>query len=207
MVPETAGRSGVSRAAGAGPRAGGDGAGPRAGGAGAGPRAGGDGAVRRSSLGLSAGLLVQYALGLWVNLYVTVPARDHGGGEFGAIGRALANGPAALAVHAGLGLLLLVGSVVLVVRAVADRRGFFLATSLVTLLAVLGAAGSGAAFVNAGGNGASLGMGLLTAVALLCQVLNLFRLSSPHPASGQSLARQPGGRRVAPPAPGQLSRR
>ena len=90
----------------------------------------------------------------------------------------------------------------LVVRAIADRRGFFMATALVTLLAVLGAAGSGAAFVNAGGNGASLGMGLLTAVALLCQVLNLFRLSSPHPASGRSLERQPGGRRVAPPAPG-----
>jgi len=143
-----------------------------------GPRAGGDEAVRRSSLGLSAALLVQYALGLWVSLYVTVPARDQGSGVFAAVGRALANGPAALAVHAGLGLLLLLGSIVLVVRAVVDRAGFFVVTSVVSLLAVLGAAGSGAAFVNNGQDGASLTMGLLTAVALLCQLINLFRLSA-----------------------------
>lgn len=148
-------------------------------------RAGGGGreAVRRSSLGLSAALLVQYALGLWVNLYVTVPARDQGGGMLTAVGRALANGPAALAVHAGLGLVLLLGSIVLVIRAVADRATFFVVTSAVSLLAVLGAAGTGAAFVNSGQDGASLGMGLLTAVALLCQVINLFRLSAPAAAS------------------------
>ena len=142
-------------------------------------RAGGDEAVRRSSLGLSAALLVQYALGLWVNLYVTVPGHDQGGGILAAAGRALASGPAALAVHAGLGLVLLLGSIVLVVRAAAARTGFFVVTSAVSLLAVLGAAGAGAAFVNTGQDGASLGMGLLTAVALLCQVINLFRLSAP----------------------------
>jgi hypothetical protein len=97
----------------------------------------------------------------------------------------MANGPAALAVHAALGLLLLLGSIVLVVRAVVDRAGFFAVTSVVSLLAVLGAAGSGAAFVNNGQDGASLTMGLLTAVALLCQVINLFRLSAPPPASDQ----------------------
>lgn len=148
-------------------------------------RAGGDEAVRRSSLGLSVALLIQYALGLSVNLYVTVPARDQGGGVLAAAGRAMANGPAALAVHAGLGLLLLLGSIVLVVRAVADRAGFFVVTSVVSLLAVLGAAGSGAAFVNNGQDGGSLTMGLLTAVALLCQLINLFRLSAPHHGSGQ----------------------
>jgi hypothetical protein len=146
-------------------------------------RAGGREAVRRSSLGLSAALLIQYALGLWVNMYVTVPARDQGGGLLAAAGRALANGPAALAVHAGLGLVLLLGSIVLVVRAVADRAAFFVVTSAVSLLAVLGAAGAGAAFVNSGQDGASLSMGLLTAVALLCQVINLFRLSAPAAAS------------------------
>ena len=57
---------------------------------------------------------------------------------------------------------------------------FFMVTTVVSLLAVLGAAGSGAAFVNNGQDGASLTMGLLTAVALLCQLINLFRLSAPH---------------------------
>ena len=152
---------------------------------GARPRAGGAEAARRSSFGVAVGLLIQYAVGLWVSVYVTVPARDQGGGVLAAVGRALANGPAALAVHAALGLLLLVGSIVLVVRAVVARDRFFIVTTAVSLLAVLGAAGSGAAFVNNGQDGASLTMGLLTAVALLCQLINLFRLSARRQASGE----------------------
>ena len=169
MVRETAGTSGIPVARG-----------PVAQRPGAGPRAGGAEAARRSSFGVAVGLLIQYAVGLWVSLYVTVPARDQGGGVLAAIGRALANGPAALAVHAGLGLLLLLGSIALVVRAVVAGDRFFIVTTAVSLLAVLGAAGSGAAFVNNGQDGASLAMGLLTAVALLCQLINLFRLSAPH---------------------------
>jgi hypothetical protein len=152
---------------------------------GAGLRAGGAEAARRSSFGVAVGLLIQYAVGLWVSVYVTVPARDRGGGILAAVGRALANGPAALALHAALGLLLLFGSIVLVVRAVAAGDRFFMVTTAVSLLAVLGAAGSGAAFVNNGQDGASLAMGLLTAVALLCQLINLFRLSAPHHAPDQ----------------------
>lgn len=140
----------------------------------AGTRFSPDEVIRRASLGTAVALLIQYGLGMWVNLYVTVPARDQGGGEFAAIGRALAHGPAGLAVHTGLGLLLLAGSIVPVIRAVTARRPALIVTSGLSLLAVLGAAASGAAFVNAGTNGASLGMALLTAVALLCQVLNLF---------------------------------
>ena len=134
---------------------------------------------------MAVALLIQYAVGLWVSVYVTVPARDQGGGILAAVGRALANGPAALGLHAALGLLLLLGSIVLVVRAVVARDRFFMVTTAVSLLAVLGAAGSGAAFVNNGQDGASLAMGLLTAVALLCQLINLLRLSAPHPALDQ----------------------
>ena len=152
---------------------------------GARPRAGGAEAARRSSFGVAVALLIQYAVGLWVSVYVTVPARDQGGGILAAVGRALANGPAALGLHAALGLLLLLGSIVLVVRAVVARDRFFMVTTTVSLLAVLGAAGSGAAFVNNGQDGASLAMGLLTAVALLCQLINLLRLSAPRHAPDQ----------------------
>ncbi len=150
----------------------------------AGTRVSPDEVIRRASLGTAVALLVQYGLGMWVNLYATIPARDQGGGEFAAIGRALSNGPAGLAIHTVLGLLLLVGSVVPVVRAVASRRPAFIVTSGLSLLAILGAGASGAAFVNAGSNGASLGMALLTAVALLCQVVNLFLLAGTRSARG-----------------------
>src|SRR3981081_1787305 len=91
--------------------------------------------MRRASVGTAVGLLIQYALGMAVNLYVTVPARDHGGGAAAAVGRAVSNGPGALAAHTVLGLLLLVGSVVLVVRAALTRRPVFIVTSSVNLVA------------------------------------------------------------------------
>src|SRR6516164_9357000 len=98
--------------------------------------------ARRTSLGMTMALLVQFALGMVVNLYVTVPARDQGGGTLTAIGRALSGGPA------GLGLLILLGTISLVVRSVLSRRRALIWLSAVTLLAVLGAASSGASFVN-----------------------------------------------------------
>jgi hypothetical protein len=132
--------------------------------------------MRRMTLGMMIALLVQYGLGMWVNLYITVPARDHGGGELTAIGRSFANGPAGLAIHAGLGLLLIVGAINLVVRSVQARHRPLIWLSAVSLLAILGAALNGAAFVNSGGAGASLGMAVLTGIALLCMTISLFVL-------------------------------
>ena len=139
--------------------------------------------LRQTSLGLSVALVVQYALGMWVNLYVTVPQRDEHAGVAAAVGRALSNSPVALAVHAGIGLILVVGSIALVVRAIQARSRVTIVTSLISLLAIAGAASSGAAFVNAGDDQASLGMALLTGVALLCLALNLYILGSPRRGS------------------------
>jgi hypothetical protein len=135
--------------------------------------------LRRMSLGMALALLVQYALGMVVNLYVTLPARDQGGGILTAVGRAFANGPAAVAIHAGLGLLLIVGSINLVVRSAQSRHRALIWLSSVSLLSILGAALNGAAFVNSGDNGPSLGMAMLTAVALACLVISLYVLGSP----------------------------
>jgi hypothetical protein len=138
--------------------------------------------LRAASFGTAVALLIQYGLGMWVNLYATVPARDHGGGVGAAIGRALANGPAGLAVHAGLGLLLVLGSISILVRAIMARSWVVIVTSSIALIALAGAAMSGASFVNASSNGASLSMALLTAVALLCLLVNLFVLK-PRPTT------------------------
>jgi hypothetical protein len=130
--------------------------------------------VRRTSLGMGIGAVVQYALGIWVNLYVTVPARDQGGGFLAAIGRALANGPVALGIHAGLGLLLVLGSISLVVRSVLSRNRALILLSSVFLLALLGAASSGASFVNTGHDSDSASMALLTGVALICALVSVY---------------------------------
>ena len=130
--------------------------------------------ARRTALGLGIAVVVQYALGIWVNLYVTVPARDQGGGFLTAIGRALANGPVALGIHAGLGLLLVLGSISLVVRSVLSRNRALIAASVVFLLALLGAASSGASFVDSGRDSASASMAMLTGVALICSLISLY---------------------------------
>jgi hypothetical protein len=130
--------------------------------------------ARRTVLGMGIGVIVQYALGAWVNLYVTVPADDQGGGFLAAIGRALANGPVALGVHAGLGLLLLLGSISVVVRSALSRNRALIVLSAVFLLAVLGAASYGAAFVDSGRDSASAAMAMLTGVALICSLISLY---------------------------------
>ena len=145
-------------------------------------RAGQLGVVRRISLGMVVALLVQYALGMVVNLYVTVPASDHGGGVLAAIGRAFANGPVALAIHAGLGLLIILGIINLVVRSVLSRRRPEDGEQGHRRQPNERAASSGAAFVNSGTNGASLGMAMLTGVALLCLTVMLFLTGAPGPA-------------------------
>src|SRR6516165_3255303 len=134
--------------------------------------------ARRTALGMGIAVVVQYALGIWVNLYVTVPARDQGGGFLTAIGRALANGPVALGIHAGLGLLLVLGSISLVIRSVLSRNRALIVLSVLFLLALLGAASSGASFVDSGRDSASASMAMLTGVALICSLLTLFVLGN-----------------------------
>ena len=142
--------------------------------------------VRRTALGMGIGVVVQYALGIWVSLYVTVPARDQGGGLAAAVGRALANGPVALGIHAGLGLLLVLGSVSLVVRSVLSRSRALIAASAVFFLALLGAASSGASFVDTGRDSASASMAMLTGVALICSLISLYEAGSPgRPGPGR----------------------
>jgi hypothetical protein len=150
--------------------------------------------ARRTTLGMGIGVVVQYALGIWVNLYVTVPARDQGGGFLAAIGRALANGPVALGLHAGLGLLLVVGSISLVVRSVLSRNRALIVLSAVFLLALLGAASSGASFVNSGNDSASASMAMLTGVALICSLISLYVAGRGSPAASARPLPQPAGR-------------
>jgi hypothetical protein len=133
--------------------------------------------AQRASFGALVMLIVQFAIGIVVNLYVSLPAADRHSGLLAAIGRAFSNGPAALAVHAGLGLLLLLAAVAVVVRSAMARHVPVIVTSIVGLLAILAAAANGASFVGDGGqSNASLAMALATAVAMLCYAVSVFVL-------------------------------
>lgn len=134
--------------------------------------------LRGQAFGALVMLIIQFVIGVVVNLYVTLPAADKGSGFLTAIGRAFGNGPAGLAIHAGLGLLILLATVALLVRAIVARQRAVTVLSAIGLVAVLAAASSGASFVGNGQASASLTMALATAVAMLCYGACLMALSA-----------------------------
>lgn len=140
-------------------------------------------ALRLNSAGISAMLLVQYGLGIGVNLYAKVPDADHGVGIAVATGRALTSQPVALALHTALGLLMLVAGTTVLVRAIRARHRLAIAASALGFTSIIGAAVSGATFVTNDQDGASLTMALLTGVALLCYLANLLIVVLPAAAS------------------------
>jgi vacuolar-type H+-ATPase subunit I/STV1 len=134
-------------------------------------------ALRRASFASLVLLLIQYGLGMYTNIYVTVPSADKGGG----IGKAISNGPAALSIHAVLAILLILAAIGLLVQAIMARYWTVLAAAVIALIAIIGAAFSGANFTNNGGqDSASMTMAILAGVAMLCYGTALYLLSSPR---------------------------
>src|SRR5260370_42703620 len=66
-------------------------------------------ALRTQALAISVALLCEFLIGMAVNLDAAIPATDRGAGIVPAIARAVSHGPASLAVHAVLGLVIVVG--------------------------------------------------------------------------------------------------
>jgi hypothetical protein len=131
--------------------------------------------LRRASFAAFVMLVVQSALGIYVNLYVTVPSADHGHG----FGQAIASGPAGLILHIVLGLLLILAALGFLVQAILARQPGLIAAGVLGLLAMIGAAGSGSTFTSSGQDNASMAMAALAAVGLLCYGTSLFLLAPP----------------------------
>lgn len=120
--------------------------------------------VRMASFGALTMLILQFALGTAYNLYGTAPTATKSIGMFSS---------PLLAIHVILGILLIIAAAFLVVRAAQAKSGAVLGTSVVGLVAILAAFGTGSAFTQKGDDGASLGMALACAVAMLCYGANL----------------------------------
>jgi hypothetical protein len=129
--------------------------------------------LRRTSAGISVMLLIQYGLGMGVNLYLQVPRADQGSGAVTALGRALTSQPAALAAHAAFGLLLVIAAINVLAGAIRARRALAIAASAAGLAAILAAGASGTNFASNGQAGASMAMAILTSAALACYLLIL----------------------------------
>jgi len=130
--------------------------------------------LRRVSLAALVMLVVQYGLGIILNLYIAVPASDAHAGLM----QEIASGPVMLTVHALLGLGLIGAALMLLVKAVRLEDRVIAMLAAAGLTAIGGAFASGEIFVRNGQSGASLAMALLTGVALLCYIGALTQVST-----------------------------
>jgi len=137
--------------------------------------------VRRTAFGLTIGLLVQFGLGMFINLFVQIPA-DHSGASpseyFSGVARsvswAIGHGAIALSIHAVLGLLLVLGSISLAVRGVRSGRRVIGWASSLGAVAILAAGFNGGSFLNYNEDVNSLLMASFFGTAVLCYAVVLF---------------------------------
>ena|SRR5437763_5110615 len=119
-------------------------------------------------------LVVQFGIGAYVNLYVSVPAADQGAG----FGKAIANGPGWLTLHIVVGLVLIASALGVLIHAVLARHPALITIAVLGLISMVGAAAEGARFASSGNDGASLGMAIFTGAGLLCYGVSLYVLAA-----------------------------
>jgi len=129
--------------------------------------------LRANSFAAVVILVVEYGLGIWVNLYGQLPASDRGASIATGFARAIYQGPVGLSVHALLGVILIVSALTALVRAVLVRRPALVGATAVGLVTVVMAALSGASFVGDGSNSSSMGMAVAGGVAVAAYALVL----------------------------------
>jgi hypothetical protein len=129
---------------------------------------------RQATLAILIGLIAQFALGMGVNLYVTLPAAGHPGHASWSGNGAL------LALHAALGMVLVLAAIAVLVRAIRARNVTLIVTSAAGLVAILLAAFFGSGFTDKLTDGYSLGMAIAFAVAVACYAIGLYAVTGRH---------------------------
>jgi hypothetical protein len=123
-------------------------------------------ALRGNCMGAAVLLIIEFGLGIGINLYVTLPQHKS------FLSTVL--GSATLAAHAIVGIVLLGAAIGALVRAIRARTAVVF--TAVGLAAVLAAAIAGASFASSQNNSASLAMALATAVAMFSYLTAIFTL-------------------------------
>jgi hypothetical protein len=126
-------------------------------------------------------LAIEIVLGIAVNLFVTLPAGDKGTSLFTAFGAAIASGPVSLAVHAIVGMLIVLAGISVLIRAITTRRALQIVLAAIGLIGVLSAWSSGAGFVGDGADSASFSMATATALAIAAYATALFTAPAVRP--------------------------
>ena len=142
--------------------------------------------LRRMTLAAAVLVVIQAAIGMVVNLYVTVPAHHPGAhpanyfsGSVRSVTWAIGSGAISLAVHGALGLAVILFAITVALRAMRLRTGWAAASLVLGAMLAIGAGFNGVSFLDFGGqNVSSLLMALLALGALCCYLLALYLLPS-----------------------------
>jgi hypothetical protein len=142
--------------------------------------------LRRMILAAALLTVLQTAVGMVVNLYVTVPAHHPGSqpadyltGSYHSVGWAIIHGPVALAVDASLGLAFIIAATGVAVSAARLRITRVTLMALLAALLAVGAGFNGASFLDFHGqNISSLLMAFLGLSALSCYLLGMYQLDT-----------------------------
>ena len=137
----------------------------------------------RPTLGFAIGmLLVQYLLGIAVNLFVTIPTDHPGanppeyfGGVVTSVSWAILDGGLLLTLHAVWGLILLLGAIGTLVQAIRLGGGARVTWSAVGLFGVLAAGFNGGSFLNYNQDFSSMLMAIGWALGMTAYVVLLYR--------------------------------
>jgi len=145
------------------------------------------------NLAACALLLIQYLLGMVVNLYVTLPSRHPGAGASDYFSGATAglawlitDGPAWAAAHAALGMALAVAALAAIALAWRGGSAAAKVASVAGTLAIIGAGFNGTSFVNYGHDFSSMIMAGLWALALACYLTGAILAAARPPGPGPS---------------------
>ncbi|MGH7698876.1 MAG: hypothetical protein ACRENV_09415 [Candidatus Dormibacteria bacterium] len=153
------------------------------------------GQIWREALGLIALCLIQFLLGMGLNLFVAISRHHPGASGSDYFSRSLSSVVwglthfGLLAFHIGLGLVLFLGSVRLVVAALQAPALRLRIFSIVGALAVVAAGFNGASFLDFNENFSSMLMAVLFAIATFCFAVVLARAAL---GAGPQLLPEPG---------------
>jgi hypothetical protein len=130
--------------------------------------------LRSNSFAAVVMLLIEFGLGVGVNIFARLPGSDSRKGLLPAFGGAVTGGPIVLTLHALLGTILVSTGISAVVRASLARRPLLIGITGIALLAIIVAWLSGSTFVGDMAARASLAMALATGFTIACYALILF---------------------------------
>jgi hypothetical protein len=145
--------------------------------------------MRNQFLGTLIFLIIQFLVGMAVNLFVTIPT-DHPGAKppeyFSGVAQsvtwAILHGHVLLQIHAVLGLLLVLNAFGLLVAAIRSRARDLIWVTSLGFLGVLGAGFNGGSFLNYNEDFSSMLMAALFAWAVIAYAVGLFVTGRPAAA-------------------------